>query len=787
MTIHDDLLKVLNAVQILSPTRYRVLGEIREIAAPDAIRGSAEAERSRLLKSLTSDLYGRLYVRPSQPLNPRSFDAVDQRDLMAALSAANRGRGTWDAGWLVRRIEGDGRVVVAKDGVAYWASLTDVRVDGGPPELGARCRVRIARELRRRIPGFYLAVGNEDAPQGDYCEPRPAWVRYYWHLTLAAAVPFVETATSLLNSCRVPGRLKVLTDPGAYVRADAGVLYVDARRDPELDAIIDEIYAQVGSRLRSDVPLFTQRLADGLSWAEDPLSEMSFGEHRCRLIAEALYDSLVRGDDDRDAHVVSVVAAFWREGLDPLQPHLSRSSGQYRDGVRSRRLIAIRHDRPVDPTTEIRVPGAAESRTASPLDAAVRIGAMLCDSAFWDRDRQLCNWMGRVHSEGSAAASTITRTSAALDFDLHEGSAGIALFLALLYRHTGDSRFRRTALGAMSRSIRQLESPASATRNPLSAFNARIGAAFAAGDVGVLADRNDLIAQAESMLDNLIESAYTPGLFKAASRDAGAIRALVSLAGSPGFARCLELAIALGDELCRDVEDWEDPGHRGSEVGPGPGNATEVPLRLSGGLASVCLALLALYEATYRTEYLSRGLRVFAEEDLLAEAPHVGPSYSGFHEQPSVFAWSWSSGAPLIALARLRAASLEPERAKRHRALARAAIATTLDAIDDNLAVSEYDASLGHGLSGLGEVLVIAGQWLGDSTLHDRARSLGRALIDRHGTSGDWPAGVPSGGPNPSLMFGLAGTGLWFLRLHEPHGVPPVFVLVPPPVRSDPE
>jgi lantibiotic modifying enzyme len=113
-----------------------------------------------------------------------------------------------------------------------------------------------------------------------------------------------------------------------------------------------------------------------------------------------------------------------------------------------------------------------------------------------------------------------------------------------------------------------------------------------------------------------------------------------------------------------------------------------------------------------------------------------------------------------------------------HIATARAALATTLDAIEEGLATPRCDATLCHGLAGLGEVALCAGQMLDDASYHDRAVAVGRTLIDRHASVGDWPSGAPCGGPNPSLMVGTAGIGYSLLRLHDPTGVPHILLVV---------
>jgi lantibiotic modifying enzyme len=66
---------------------------------------------------------------------------------------------------------------------------------------------------------------------------------------------------------------------------------------------------------------------------------------------------------------------------------------------------------------------------------------------------------------------------------------------------------------------------------------------------------------------------------------------------------------------------------------------------------------------------------------------------------------------------------------------------------------------------------------LDDPTYRDRALDLGRTLVDRHSASVEWPSGVPSRGPNLSLMLGIAGIGYWLLRLHAAEQVPSVVLI----------
>jgi lantibiotic biosynthesis protein len=109
--------------------------------------------------------------------------------------------------------------------------------------------------------------------------------------------------------------------------------------------------------------------------------------------------------------------------------------------------------------------------------------------------------------------------------------------------------------------------------------------------------------------------------------------------------------------------------------------------------------------------------------------------------------------------------------------MARAAITTTLAAIDENLPRPGHDASLCHGLGGLLETALYAGRLLADRACLDRAAAVARVLIDRHARSCDYPSGLISGSVNPSLMLGLAGTGYAFLRLHAAEKVPSILLV----------
>jgi hypothetical protein len=793
--VHADLITIADSVQILGPRRYGILGQTRDVA-------DEPGDPEPLVQALANDLYETLYIRPSKPGGPRGGIWLVQREFLSALSAANKGQGTWEPGWTIRGLEGQHGVALSRQELDLCASAADVRTSDGRLTSGGRCSVRVPKEYRYLVKGYYLALGDCEIERDEPGPPGERQMRFYWHLSSETAAPLIAAATEILSASSVPFVLKVLRKPVAYARADAGVMYIGLRHVTRLGDAIARIYRRVAQGLRPEVPLLTLRLADGLALAEDPYPSSSFGQHRCRLIAKALWEASARGDTDRALRLASLAAAWKDEGLDPEHPYLGPGTALEAIGPA---VEVIREHATLLASSGKTAAADRRSRSArlTPLEAAVKIGLHLCRTAHWDAQGRLCNWMGRSTME-STATGAIVPTTAALRPGLYAGSAGVSLFLAQLYALEGDDVFRRTAAGAIACSIRQLREKPSSTPTPLSLFVGHLGVAYAAHRVAALTGESGLGGAVDFLLGGLASELDKPHPLDLIGGNAGAIPALLALSRSTGGTRERDLAIALGEQLCGTAMRREGTWSWDPEVASGPGTATAPLTGLSHGASGIGVALLELHAETGRLDFLEVGRGALTYEDSLFEPetgnwpdlrrrddppgrrgsptpPMSGPVASTPLTPPSQGgnARAWCHGAPGIALARLRAMTLDRPRAEAYRATARAAIATTLDAIDENLPRPNHDASLCHGLSGLLEISLIASSacgGLGDPEYTAKAVSTARVLIDRHAQAVDYPSGLISGAVNPSLMLGLAGTGYALLRLHAPDHVPSILL-----------
>lgn len=323
---HEDLVRIADAVEIHSPTSYSVSGDRRDLSAglmpavPLWSEPRVDDARSRTEAVLESELYFRLYSRPRAGRTP-SDDPLPLRDHVAALSAANCGKKTWEPGWKVVAIGDDGRVGVMKDQVTFWVSPLDLCP---APSLGEYCRVRIGKEIRQLVPGYYLALGGGE-PDGDPRPRRPA-VRIYWNLTAPGAIRYMKLATERLNAAGFPFRTKVIADPRFYRRADAGVLYLEWESLPVAQPMIFEIHAALCGDLHDEIPMFTKRLARGLAAAEDPGDGLSFGQSRCRIAARGLLSMCAHGRADAARRLVALLSAFHQAGLDAARPYLGNAA-----------------------------------------------------------------------------------------------------------------------------------------------------------------------------------------------------------------------------------------------------------------------------------------------------------------------------------------------------------------------------------------------------------------------------------------------------------------------------
>ena len=281
--------------------------------------GDPAADDASVARSdLADEIYAQLHCRLPAELHARDArggERIDGREFFGQLSQANTGRGSWQSPWTVRALEPDGRVVAESMGVRFWCAPPEVR-GARPLAVGDRVQVFIPAEYRQLIPGFYMATGDADDVDG------APLVRVYWSVRARGAAALLSLITRDLNAAGVPFRFKVPIDPRDFGRADAAVLYLRRELAATAAPLLARITETVRTELGDATSAFVKRLAPGVGMAEDPGGETSFGQHRSRMLADALASAPVRAAPRRADRAAAVRDFVRAAGYDPAAFHL---------------------------------------------------------------------------------------------------------------------------------------------------------------------------------------------------------------------------------------------------------------------------------------------------------------------------------------------------------------------------------------------------------------------------------------------------------------------------------
>lgn len=378
------------------------------------------------------------------------------------------------------------------------------------------------------------------------------------------------------------------------------------------------------------------------------------------------------------------------------------------------------------------------------LSPAASLAHEIAGTAVWFEDR--CSWMGARPGDDARPLGS-ERVHAALGPDLYNGTSGVALFLAEASVQLGDDHLRRTALGALRHAATHADQ---LTHDGL--YAGRLGIAYAAARVAARTGSEEAREAARDVLRGWQRAgAGSADVFDGMAGTALVLAALTELVDEPWM---LDAAVELGDALIasatRSAAGWS-----WSE-----GGAEHALCGFSHGAAGIGHSLFELHRATGEARYREAGERAFDyERSWFRRRGGTWPDLRGVARSagwdvPAPARSWWCHGAPGIALSRLRA----------HRAEAEAALALTREAAASLLTRVPDDFSLCHGAAGVGDVLLYAG----DTVL---AADLGRLGVEDAG----FPSGLPEG-QTPGLFLGLAGIGLFYLRLAAPSVATPLIV-----------
>jgi hypothetical protein len=299
---------------VLAPRLWEVMDLVR--TAPDGgvlVDGRpVPAGEDRVLRhGVSAALYRTAHAGlAGDPVDPgprraeHRRDLARERELIAALPHRERAEPVR----VLRR--GPGSVLVLLDGLRVAVAADALT---GPDDAPA---VRMPTARPALSPGFLLADGSRGSGATG-----PDLLRLYAHVPdPQAGLVLWRTAARVLEEHGVPFRMKTTSAVTDVARRDGLVVYLGPAALPALGGLVDAL-AATGAAGAATSP-FARELAPGLAVAWDPrdprpgMRGLSFGQHRCLVVAAALLTPDGRADPAAAVHDALVAA-----GVDPRHPH----------------------------------------------------------------------------------------------------------------------------------------------------------------------------------------------------------------------------------------------------------------------------------------------------------------------------------------------------------------------------------------------------------------------------------------------------------------------------------
>jgi len=321
--LRDELIPVLEAVVIHSPSSFTFAGRDCDGLAPRMPGLLLEADAPPLMKELTSWLYQHCYSTrfngdieaddlPSTPLDVQ---------LGNALTRANQSQERWEDGWGALQSMPNGQIIARKGALTRMLAPGEfVNLSGSGMAIAPETplRIYVPRDSRTIQPGYYFAFGETIAEALD----EYSTARFYWNVSVEGAAELLELVSKELNLWQVPFRFKSGIHPAMYSRCDSAALYVPRRTVAFTHQLLRGVHGHISTFLRPQVPLFALCLAGGLGFADDPGTRESFGMSRSRMLAQAIWRAYCEGAQAIDDRLRRVEEQFHAEGISLEKPWL---------------------------------------------------------------------------------------------------------------------------------------------------------------------------------------------------------------------------------------------------------------------------------------------------------------------------------------------------------------------------------------------------------------------------------------------------------------------------------
>lgn len=314
------LAKMMDALVIDSDYSFRLADE------QFSVTPSSTASDTPLIRNMQFVLYRACYCHPFGLPVPKVENPPSAEHLLQELTSIHNGLSTWDRGWSLYGAGTDGRVYLQK-GERQRIALPGEFITATPGaslQTGMQVSLWMERSSAMYQPGFFHFFGDIPTDSWDDFD----LFRFYFHTIPHGVSHLIRNLSRSLSRYRIPYMMKTLVQPESYIRADATVLYIARRYHQIVLRILQNLSDADRQALRPEIPLFTSMLSSGIGFADDPGRNESFGMHRCRLVAEAIYTCALEGRQDTASRMEATERIFTQNGLTLDRPHLGAGKSE---------------------------------------------------------------------------------------------------------------------------------------------------------------------------------------------------------------------------------------------------------------------------------------------------------------------------------------------------------------------------------------------------------------------------------------------------------------------------
>lgn len=311
----NSLLTIMNEAGVLSLNTIMIKG--KQITIPPTSNPSNNQENLNLLiEHLQKHIYGEYYCKakttndPNQKMDPAFLEK---------LSEANVLKGKWDSDWQITQMDQQGGIHVKKGNETRYCHNGQYQILQNSSQMAPTALIFLAGESKDTQIGFYHVFNYERSSMNIVGE----YTRIYWNISHEGATTLVSELTKKLSFYKIPFRFKIASSPHLYNRSDSSILYFLKPYYNNVIFHLEEVNSKIEKFLSEDIPLFSKKFKPGIGIAEDPGNGESFGMHRCKIVAESLYQSYLNSRNSPNEKLVDLEAHFSRYNLSLESPYLN--------------------------------------------------------------------------------------------------------------------------------------------------------------------------------------------------------------------------------------------------------------------------------------------------------------------------------------------------------------------------------------------------------------------------------------------------------------------------------